>query len=268
MYAYVINLARSPERRAHMVAELKKTGMDHEFVTAIDGRDLDAGDPTLVSIEEMSKRSQFPVNSAASVMSHIRCYERMMANGRDTALILEDDAILPRDIDSLADSVARQLTGAEVALLSFSSREPLKISREDAVQIFGDRMLAFPIDAQQPASAAAYVITREACERLVKFLSPVRTNADQFGLFYREGAIDRLRCVVPRSVETSPKFRSTQGSYSLGNGLKARLLWPIVKLELPVLHQVLAHRRERIQGQWTRWEIVDMPFIEKPSRLA
>ena len=62
MYAYVINLARSQDRRAHMVAELKKTGMDYELVTAVDGRELDASDRTLVSIEEMSTRSKFPVN--------------------------------------------------------------------------------------------------------------------------------------------------------------------------------------------------------------
>lgn len=267
MYAYVINLARSQDRRVHMMAELKKTGMDYEFVSAVDGRELDASDRTLVSIEEMSTRSQFPVNSAASVLSHIRCYERMIADGRDTALVLEDDAILPADINSLADSVAEQLTGAEVAMLNFNSGAPLKLSRESAVQVSGDRMLALPVNAVQPASAAAYVISREACERLIKFLPPVRMNADQFGLFYREGAIDRLRCVVPLSVHSSAKFSSTQGSYSLGNGLKARLLYPIVKLELPVLHPILVRRRQRIQDQWSRWEIVDIPFIEKPSRL-
>jgi len=267
MYAYIINLDRSQDRRAHMVAELKKTDMLHEFVSAVDGRNLDTSDPTLVSLEEMSTRSKFPVNSAASVLSHIQCYERMIAAERDAALVLEDDAILPADINCLADSVATQLTGAEVALLSFNSGEPLKISREGAVDVVGDRMLALPIDALQPASAAAYVITREACERLIKFLLPIRTNADQFGLFYQEGAIDRLRCVVPLSVQNSAKFLSTQGSYSLGNGLKARLLWPIVKLELPLLHQILVHRRQRIQNQWSQWEMVDMPFIERPSRF-
>jgi glycosyl transferase, family 25 len=267
MYAYVINLARSRDRYAHMVSELEKTDLEYEFVAAVDGRELDISDPTLVSIDELSTRSVFPANSAASVLSHIRCYERIIAAGLDAALVLEDDAILPADINSLADSVAAQLTGAEVALLSFNSGEPLKISREGAVHVLGDRMLALPIDALQPASGAAYVITHEACERLIKFLPPIRTNADQFGLFYQEGAIDRLRCVVPLSVQNSAKFRSTQGSYSLGNGLRARLLWPIVMLELPVLHQILVHRRQRIQNQWSQWEMVDMPFIERPSRL-
>jgi glycosyl transferase family 25 len=250
-----------------MAAELKKTGMDYEFVSAVDGRDLDISDPKLVSLDELSTKSQFPANTAGTVLSHLRCYERMIAEGRDTALVLEDDVILPADVDSLADSVAGQLTGAEVALLSFDSMDPLKISREGAVQVFGDRMLALPIDAYQPASGGAYIITREACERLIKFSLPIRTNPDHWHYFYQEGAIDRVRCVVPLSVRKAAKLSSTQGSYALGNGLRFRLLWPIVKLELPVLHQILVFRRQRIQNRFAQWEIVDMPFIEKPSRL-
>ena len=48
MYAYVINLACSLDRRAHVTAELKKTGLDYEIMTAVDGRDLDLRDPTIV----------------------------------------------------------------------------------------------------------------------------------------------------------------------------------------------------------------------------
>ena len=48
MHAYVINLARSLDRRAHMTAELKKTGLDYEIITAVEGRDLDLGDPAIV----------------------------------------------------------------------------------------------------------------------------------------------------------------------------------------------------------------------------
>ena len=41
MHAYVINLARSPERRAYISAELKKARVEYEIVTGVDGRDLD-----------------------------------------------------------------------------------------------------------------------------------------------------------------------------------------------------------------------------------
>ena len=117
MYAYVINLERSPDRRAHMVSELKKAGLDYEFVPACDGRDLDPNDQSVITPELLAK-SPFPANQGATSLSHLRCYERMIAQGRDTALVLENDVLLPADINALTDAVAAHLTGSEVALLA------------------------------------------------------------------------------------------------------------------------------------------------------
>jgi glycosyl transferase family 25 len=266
MYAYVINLDRSPDRRAHMIAELKKTCLDYEFVSACDGRDLDLNDPSVVTPELFTK-SPFPAGQGATALSHIRCYERMIAQGRDTALVLEDDVLLPADVNALTDAVAAHLTGSEVALLSFTNPEPMKMAREGAVQLPHGRTLTLPIDPRQLASAGAYVITREACERMIKSLVPVRACADEWGYFYHEGLLDRVRCVVPSTVSGANQFYSMQGSYTLGNGLKSRLLWPLVKLRLPVVQQILVYRRRRIGDRSRRHEMVDMPFKEKPSRL-
>jgi glycosyl transferase family 25 len=266
MYAYVVNLDRSPDRRAHMIGELKKTGLDYEFVSACDGRDLDLNDPSVVNPELLTK-SPFPANHGATVLSHIRCYERMIVQGRDTALVLEDDVLLPADLNALTDAVAAHLTGSEVALLSFTDPEPMKMAREGAVQLPHGRTLALPIDPWHLRSACAYVITREACERMIKSLVPLRTCADEWGYFYHEGFLDRVRCVVPSTVSGANQFHSTAGSYTLGTGLKSRLLWPLVKLRLPVVQQILIYRRRRIGDRHRRHEIVDMPFKEKPSRL-
>lgn len=268
MYAYVINLARSKDRRAYMAAQLKKVGMAYEFVSAIDGRDLDMNDSEVVSLAELTIHSRYPANTAGTVLSHLSCYERMIADGREAALVLEDDVILPADVDALADSVAGQLSGAEVGLLSMDCKKPLLISREGAVQVFGDRMLALPVNVMQIVSGGAYVITREACERLIKFHHPIRRNPDEWYYFYQEGALDRVRCVVPPTVHKSAKFTSTQGSYKLGNSLMFRLLWPIVRLKLPILHQILVYRRQRIYRQSGQWELVGIPFIDRPSRLG
>jgi len=267
MYAYVINLDRSPDRRAHMVAELKKTGLDYEFVSACDGRDLDLNDPSVATPELLTK-SPFPANHGATVLSHIRCYERMIAQRRDTALVLEDDCLLPADVNALTDAVAAHLTGSEVALLSFTDPEPMKMAREEAVQLPDGRTLALPIDPWHVRSASAYVITREACERMIKALVPLRTCADEWGHFYHEGFLDRVRCVVPSTVAGAEQFHSTAGSYTLGNGLKSRILWPLVNLQLPVVRHILAYRRRRIGDRHRRHEMVDMPFTEKPSRLS
>ena len=266
MRVYVINLARSLDRRAHISAELKKTGLDYEIITAVDGRDLDLHDPTTIHPSLLTS-TPFPAGMAGGALSHLCAYRKIIADGLDEALVLEDDVILPADLGSLIDAVADQLAGAEVALLSCDSSSPCKVSREGSIHLLSSRVLALPIDLRQLKSAGAYIITREACERLIKCAVPVRGGADMWSLFYREGALDRVRCVVPLPVLKNPRLESTIGSYSLGNGAKARLIWPLVRRKIPLLHQVLGYRRQRIYRQWSRSVLVDMPFVEKPSRL-
>lgn len=274
MHAYVVNLARSRDRREHMIAQLQKTSLDYEIVTAVDGSKLDLLDSAIVDSSmpfTASTVADFNAGLAAGTvgdaLSHLNIYRNIIDSGFDAALVLEDDIILPRDVGPLADAVAAHLTGAEVALLSVDSPEPCKMSPDGLTRLPSARLLAMPIDVTQPRSSAAYVITRQACERMVKRMPPVRVQADGWWFFYREELLDRVRCVLPMPVLKNPKFASTIGSYSLGNGILGRLAKPLVSSNIPVLHQALTYRRQRIYRQWGQSEIVDVPFVEKPSRL-
>jgi glycosyl transferase family 25 len=260
-------LARSLDRRAHITAELKKTSLDYEIITAVDGRDLDLSDPAIVD-SSFPIKGELAYGTIGAAMSHLRVYQRILADGLDVALVLEDDIMLPADLGELAEVVAGQLAGAEVALLSYDSPDPCKMGLEGSASLPAAHVLALPIDISQPRSAGAYVITREACERMVKCLLPIRVQADTWWSFYRDGMLDRVRCVVPMPVLKNAKFTSTIGSYSmLGSGIKARVGSLVTGREIPVLHHVLSYRRQRIFRQWSRSELVDGPFIERPSRL-
>jgi len=266
VHAYVVNLARSLDRREHITRELQKASADYEIVTAVDGRELDMTDATLIA-PSFAANGIFPEGSAGCALSHLGIYRKIIEDGLEVALIIEDDAMLPPDLDKLAEEVCAHLSGAEVALLSVDCPEPVKLSRQGTVRLSGGRQLALPIDIAQPRNTGAYLITREACERMIKLLLPIRRNADAWQFFYREGALDRLRCVAPLPVVKSADLTSTIGSYSLGSGLLARLVEPLLQHRIPVLHQVLSYRRGRIYRQWSRMEFVSTPFIEMPSRL-
>jgi glycosyl transferase, family 25 len=268
VHVYVINLARSLDRRAHITAELDKTGLDYDIVAAVDGRVLDLTDPTIVDPALVARiQVQLVAGTVGAALSHQKVYQQIIADGVDIALVLEDDVVLPADLKTLADAVAGQLDGAEVALLSYDSEEPCRMSREGLVPLPGSRSLALPIDIDQPVSGAGYLITREACERMIKYGTPIRVPADTWRFFFREGALDRVRCVFPLPVLKNPKFTSTIGSYSAGSGIKGRLVLTLVRSKIPILHQVLTYRKQRIYRQWGRSELVDIPFKEKPSRL-
>lgn len=266
MHAYVINLTRSPERRAHITGELGKVGLDYEIITGVDGHDLDLHDPTTVD-PSLFVRSSFPAGMAGCALSHLRVYRKMLDDGLDTAMVLEDDVTLPADLNSLADASAGHLAGADLVLLNYDSKDTCRMSREGSVHLPSSRLLVLPIDVRQPASSAAYLITREACRRMAESVLPVRASPDDWWFFYRQGALDRVRCVVPLPVLKSPQFESTIGYYGLGNGLRSRLLKPLMRHKSPLLRQMISRRRQRIHRQWTRSELVDLPFVEKPSRL-
>jgi glycosyl transferase, family 25 len=264
--AYVINLARSRDRRAHIAAELNKTGLEYEIVTAVDGHELDLSDHDIVD-PSFVYMTPFLHGTAGAALSHLSVYRRMVEDGLDVALVLEDDVTLPADLGSLADAVANQLSGAEVALLSYGSYRFCALSPEGSVQLPSSRLLALPIEIRTVNSGGAYIITREACERMIKCVLPVRVSPDEWWYFYREGALDRVRCVMPIPVLKSPKLISTLGSYKLGNSLKGRLTWLLVGFKIPVVHHMLIRRRRRIHALWSQQVLADMPFIEKASRL-
>jgi glycosyl transferase family 25 len=276
VHTYVINLARSMDRRAHITGELERTGLGYEIVTAVDGRQIDIGDrsivdPALLAAFEMPEgvaSSALVAGSAGAALSHLHVYEKIIDQGRDYALVLEDDVNLPAEMEVLSEAVAQHLTGAELALLSYDNREPCRLSIQGAVDLPSGRVLALPIDIREPHSSGAYVITREACERLVKSIRPVRAQADAWWFYYREGVLDRVRCVTPMPVRKNATFSSTIGSYSVpSTGLRRKLTEQLLNHKIPVVHQALSYRRERIYRRSSRTDLVDVPFVERASRL-
>lgn len=266
MHAYVINLARSPERRAHITAGLEKTGLDFEIITGVDGRDLDLDDRTTIAPELLAK-NDFAAGTAGCALSHLRAYRKIIADGHDFALILEDDVTVPADLGSIVDQITPHMTGAEVVLLNYGSKDGPRLGREGSIPLSPSSVLALPIDVNDLVNTAAYIVTRAACERLSQHLVPLRANADDWGFLYQEGYLERIRCVHPLAVTKSAAFESTIGLYSLGSGAVSRLAGTLLRRRIPLLHSVVLRRRQRILRRWERSEVVDNPFTLRPSRL-
>jgi len=268
MHAYVINLARSRDRRAYITEQLDQIGIDYEIVMGIDGRHLDLDDASIVA-PSFRTSAALPAGSAGAALSHLTIYKRIIEDGLEMALVLEDDVILPADLDALADAVGKELVGAEVALLSVDGwqQQVVKMSTQGAIPLPCSRFLALPIDVSKTLSGGAYVVTHEACMRMVERNLPIRWVADSWGRFYAEGTLDRVRCVAPMPVRKNHNFASTMGSYSLGSGAVGRLAATAMRHRIPVLHQVLAYRRRHIFRQVRPSEFTDEPFVERPSRL-
>lgn len=259
MRAYVINLLRSAERRAHITAELAKCSIDFEFVEAVDHRDLSLSDPRIAELIAPSflSRNGFRMGVAAAALSHLSAYRKVLDDGPDRALVLEDDVNVPEDLARLADAAAEQLGGSEVALLNFESDEQTcKLSRRGCVALPCGRKLVLAVNGSMPVSGAAYVVTRQACERLASSAPPVRTKPDDWAHFYSEGLLDQVRCVVPEPVTKNPGFSSTI-DYNSESGLKSRLLGLIARHDVGIAKRAVSYRRQRIWRRNAEIELAD-----------
>jgi glycosyl transferase family 25 len=258
MRAYVINLARSPERRASIKAQLAKYGVDFEIVEAVDGRELDLEDAAVIAsiAPAFLAADWFRPTHVACAMSHLNAQRKMLADGQDHALVLEDDVIVPPDVSSVADAAAAHMTGAEITLLNFDSPNVCVMSRRDAHELPGSRQLVHSADITELVSGAAYVITREACERMAEQVLPVHAKADDWVQHCAEGTLDGVRCVVPMAVMKDPSFTSTIGYYS-DLSFKARVLHVIAKHNFRILQRAVARRREHIWRKYQRVAFAD-----------
>lgn len=258
MRTFVINLARSAERRASIISQLTKYGIDFELVEAVDGRQLDMTDPEVVGAIAPSflNAEWWRPSLAACTMSHLGVYRRVLDEGLGMALVLEDDIQVPADLKVLAAAAGEQLSGAEIALLNFESPQPVKFAREGGVDLPSGRRLVPPVVVGQPVSGAAYVITREACERIIKGQAPIRVKGDDWAHFYNEGMLDMVHCVIPMAVMKDPSFESTI-DYNLDVSVKARLLRVITRYGPACLNKAISRRRQRIWRKYTRAELVD-----------
>lgn len=260
--AYIINLARSTERRAHMVRELCSTGIDYEFVEGVEGRDLDLWDTSLVH-PTWESRSTFWPGAVGCLLSHLKAHRKILESGAERALVLEDDVILPIDMNALVEAVSPHMAGAEIVLLQYFScgsgerGEAYKLRRQGSIRLPLSRVLAFPTDMSDLGGAGAYLITREACHRMATAMLPMRVPADEWAFVHDKGALERVRCVAPIPVQINSAFRTTINHYDTGT-LQTRAREAAIRI--PLLSQALTIRRRRIMKRKTQVELVDDPL--------
>jgi glycosyl transferase family 25 len=239
-----------------MEEQLEGAGLSHEFVEAVDGWALTRSERAPLVDEAAVAR--FPdwltPQMIGCSLSHLRVYEKIVASGDETGLVLEDDVTLPGGIAETAAEVASHMTGSEVVLLYFRSFGDCGLSAHDSVPLHGGKQLLYPIHVGQLVTTAAYLITAEACRRLVEIVLPIHAAPDSWGEFYERGAIQSLRCVLPRPVAIRKDFKSTitrPTTTPLG-----RTTDFIARHRIFPLFQVLTLNRNLIERRMSRMKVV------------
>lgn len=171
---FIINLARSSDRRQHMDALLRPFNVPFEFFEAVDGRALSDADLALYDRERRLARYGVDLkpNEIACYLSHIRCWEHAVAAGYDRFIVLEDDVEPAYDFGELVRVCAELPKDVQFARL-FGLRNRKKI----------------PVAALRPGLNLALLqhgssgtqglyVTRSAVEQMRPYLLPMVIQID------------------------------------------------------------------------------------------
>ncbi len=173
---YVLNLARSPERRAFMEAGLARAGVSPEFVAAVDGRAC--GRPA----GALSK------GEVALILSHRKAWRRLLRSPADFAAVLEDDAHIGADFSALLAADWRGLTFDAVKLETMYDR--VWIARSGP-RIAGRTLRRL---GAEHLGSAGYLVSRAGAKKLLAQTRMLDRPIDQT-LFGRAAMFERRLAV-------------------------------------------------------------------------
>lgn len=229
MKIFVINLKRSTERRKHMEKQLKRLGLDYEFVEAVDGRAL--SDEALRGVSDLDNYMKHPTWESRGkgligcALSHRNVYEEIVKRQIPRALILEDDTFIKKEMGELLEKIDTMKNIGEKELILFEAEslgETVHLSSLHPRKLTEKYELLYPMDAGNVWLASAYSISYESAKKFLEVYQKVERVADVWGAFYEKGIFSTISCVTPFAVYQGA-FDSSIGSYVAGQTLKSKI---------------------------------------------
>lgn len=243
MKTYIINLESSKKRREHILREVKKHNLDYEFINAVNGKNLTKSEKDRLCDQDAVRNNPDWLTPGAigAALSHHKVYQKIVSDNVEAALVVEDDLILPNNLNSILQNIKADLHKNEVILIFYQSFNPLKLSLQGKSELADNYKLMYPLSLNGVAGAVCYIITKEAAKSLVDYILPIRLAADSWLEFQREKKIDGVRCLYPMSIELT-NMKSTISSTSQ-SWFRRIVTEGIDKYKIPPFYNILKNYR-------------------------
>ena len=172
---YVINLDRRPDRWAAISADLKRIGLEAERVPAVDVR--------TVTDEELGARVDLETplvrmgrGSQATILSHMRAFERLLDGAGPAALFLQDDAELASDLPVFLESLDWWPDGAGIVQMEAHRRVRRRYFSPECAPRHRGRQ--FRRISMWGPSAAGFMVRRHAARTILARCVGARMSID------------------------------------------------------------------------------------------
>ncbi|MGL6471973.1 glycosyltransferase family 25 protein [Aeromonas caviae] len=177
---FVISLNRSMDRRAMVTKQMKHLNIDFEFFEAVDGRSLNDTDIGAVDFTLAKEFCGHDLSMAevGCALSHIRLYEKIISEGIERCIILEDDIYLHMHFKSIVEYII----GCNQADIVFLHHGKAKYWPILKMLPEGYRLARYMTPSRKSKrgiiSAAGYMLTLAGAEKLLAAAYPLRMPAD------------------------------------------------------------------------------------------
>ncbi|MCB5226291.1 glycosyltransferase family 25 protein [Alishewanella sp. 16-MA] len=172
---FIINLARSPERYQQALAQLAQwPDLPVERIDAADGRVMSAADIAQyysASANQRLHHKTLKAGEKGAFISHIRCWQQIVAQQLDFALILEDDFLVDGDLPALLSAIAAVPTPWHLLKLAMPNKQQKIIASSPGTPFQLVHFQKNPISAV--AQAVSLAGAKLLLEREVPFGRPV-----------------------------------------------------------------------------------------------
>ncbi len=246
MKIYVVNLKDSAGRRKIMESQLKRLNLDYEIFDAVNGRDL-----TMTEIEKYydmeyfrNKPDYYSWGMAGCTLSHYFLYQKIVADGVQKALILEDDMIINDDLSIILPTLEDKLKPDEVIMLFYQSKSPIHVSISENINEKQRYKLYQVNKLKGLGSTAGYILGIETAKKLSTGLFPISNVPDDWEKFYQRNFLNGIRIVYPFILDNSYAATTINSSFEKVN-LKGRLLHLIDEHKIFPIYHLLARRRKK-----------------------
>lgn len=160
MKNYVISLTTAKERRAHIIKEFGKQGVDFEFFDAITPEQL----PSLAKKFHINiENSPLTQGELACLFSHVCLWQKAIDDNLDYIAIFEDDIYLGENANIFLNNMDWIPNNLHIIKLEkFNHYKKMSLKK---IKMIGDRHLRKLKDAH--LGAAGYILSQESCNMLI-----------------------------------------------------------------------------------------------------
>lgn len=215
---FLINLDTSKERLKVCRSEFEKYNIEFERVSGVYGKDLTSGQINDIYDQELNEKrykNSLSLGEIGCYLSHKLCWQKIVDENLDYAIILEDDFIL---MESFGDFkiILERLTDWDYVRIAFSSRNVPIVNRTPVTEKYD--LVHY---AKVPINTMGQAVSLQGAQKLLNDSHKIYRPVDVDMKHYWEKGIEVIG-IDPPLIQEQNYFTSEIGQIANGLGREGK----------------------------------------------